>query len=347
MGSPKMEFQIGSRWVGEGHPAFIVAEIGYNFTTVEEALASMEAALECGVDAVKFQTFRADTLACRAIDFPPEAGGTNQYEEFKRFEISEEQHRRLFDHGRKLGLRVFSTPSYYDDVELLERMEVPLYKVGSDDLTNLPFLEYVGRKGKPVILSTGMGTLPEVIEAVEAVRSTGNNRMILLHCVSNYPVKNPRLLNLRVIPALREFLALPVGFSDHTTGFSAALGAVALGACVVERHFTLDKKLPVPDAFFSADPPEMKSLVSQIRELEQSLGDGVKRATPAEMEMRLQTRKSAVARAEIPEGTPIRGDQIIVKRPGTGVAPAQSARLIGRKAKRKIQAEEVITWDMV
>ncbi len=336
---------IGGRTIGPGHPVFVIAEIGYNFTTLEEGCRSIDAAVQCGVDAVKFQTFTAETVTSRGVDFPQEAGQTSQFEEFKRFEISEAAHRALFDHARRRGALVFSTPSYFDDVDLLERLEVPAYKVGSDDLTNLPFIDYVARRGKPLILSTGMSTMAEVVEAVETVYASGNRQLGILHCVSNYPVKDPALLNLRAIHTLQQAFGIPVGLSDHTMTLTAALGAVALGATVIERHFALDKRLEVPDAFFSADPAEMRALVQGIRELEQMLGSGVKEPVASEAAMRRDTRKSAVARTDIAAGELITAEHVIVKRPGTGIAPKELSQVLGRRAKRAIRRDECISWE--
>lgn len=336
---------IGNRPVGEGCPVFVIAEIGYNFNTVEEAKTSIDAAVACGVDAVKFQTFRADTITSRFTEFPPEAGSANQFDEFKRYELSEEAHRVLFDHARQRGILAFSTPSYFDDVELLERLQVPAYKIGSDDLTNLPFLRYVAQKGRPVIFSTGMGTLEEVAQAFEAITAAGNPQVIILHCVSNYPVKDLGVVNLRAIQTLRSAFGVLVGFSDHTTTFSASLGAVALGASVIERHFTIDKALQAPDAFFSSDPPEMAALVKGIRELEQALGDGIKRPAPTEEAMRLQTRKSVVARRDIEPGERITEEHMIVKRPGTGIPPALAHQVLSKRAKRRVPKDAVITFE--
>lgn len=337
--------KIGDRLIGEGQPVYVVAEIGYNFTTLEEAMTSIDAAVDCGVDAVKFQTFKAETVVSRHTAFPAEAGSTSQFEEFKRYEISEDVHRELFACARDKKVGVFSTPSYYDDVDLLERLQVGLYKIGSDDLTNLPFIRHIAQKGKPVIFSTGMGTLAEVEEAMQTIRSAGNDQIVILHCVSNYPIRDLRSVNLNVIRTLRQAFNVPVGFSDHTTTISASLGAVALGASVIERHFTLNKRLDVPDAFFSADPAEMKALVQGIRELEEALGTGVKRPAPSEENMRLETRKSVIARIPLKQGEVITKDKIIVKRPGTGVPPKLTHLVIGKRARQEIMADEVITWE--
>ncbi len=341
------EIQIGSRSIGDRHPCLIIAELGYNFNSLDEALMSVDAAAEVGVDALKIQTFRAETVATRNVDFPAEAGGVNQYEEFKRYEIDEETHREIFKRARERGLIPFSTPSHPDDVELLERVGIELYKIGSDDLTNLPFLHYVAAKGRPIIFSSGMATLAEVDHAIRTFHDAGNRQLVLLHCISNYPIEDPSVANLRVIESFKKTFPVLVGYSDHTTSLTAALGAVALGAVVLERHFTLDKNLPVPDAFFSADPDEMRTLVKAIREMEVLLGDGFKRPASTEIKMRLDTRKSLVARRPIAKGKPVSVEDVIIRRPGTGVQPCDYEIVIGRPAKRYIEADEVITWDMV
>jgi N,N'-diacetyllegionaminate synthase len=341
------ELRVGARTIGEKRPVLVIAELGYNFNTLDEALRSVDAAAEAGVDAIKVQTFRAETITTRNLDFPAEAGGVNQYEEFKRYEISEETHRAIFTRARDRGLIPFSTPSHPDDVELLERVGIELYKIGSDDLTNLPFLRYVATKGKPMILSSGMATLAEVDEAIRTVCGAGNDQILLLQCTSNYPVRDLSALNLRVIETYRQAFPVLVGFSDHSTTLSAAVAAVALGAVVVERHFVLDKTLDVPDGFFSSDPAEMAALVRAIRETEAMLGDGVKRPTPTEEKMRADTRKGLVAARVIPKGALIRPEDIGIKRPGTGIAPRDFDLVIGRPAARDIQADEVITWDLI
>lgn len=341
------EIHVGGRVIGDERPPFVIAELGYNFTSLDEALRSVDAAAAAGVDAIKIQTFRAETLTTRAAEFPAEAGGTNQYEEFKRYEIDETTHQRIFQRARERGVVPLSTPSHYDDVELLERIGVELYKIGSDDLTNLPFLRYVASKGRPVICSSGMATLAEVDEAIRTMRETGNEQLILLQCVSNYPIKDSALLNLSVIETYRRVFPVLVGYSDHSTTLTAAVVAVALGAVVIERHFTLDKGLAVPDAFFSADPPEMAALVRAVREAYAMLGSGYKAPTPTETMMRREARKGLVARRRILRGRTISPQDVIIKRPGTGILPRDYEWVIGRAARRDIEADEAITWDMI
>ncbi len=222
-----------------------------------------------------------------------------------------------------------------------------LYKIGSDDLPNLPFLRYVAAKGKPVIFSSGMATMMEVNEAIQTFHQAGNHQLVLLQCVSNYPVRDPSLLNLRVIDTYRRTFQVLVGYSDHSTTMSAAIAAVALGAVVIERHFTLDKTLTVPDPFFSADPAEMAMLVRFVREAYAMLGDGQKIPVATEHQMRRETRKGLIARRRIPKGSPISVNDIVVKRPAMGISPKDYQQAIGRIAKRDIEPDEAITWDML
>jgi sialic acid synthase SpsE len=234
-------------------------------------------------------------------------------------------------------------------VEILEKLEVPAYKIGADDCTNLPFLEFVAKIGKPMIISTGMANLAEVVEAVETVKGTRNNQIVLLHTVSNYPIKDVREVNLKAIQTLKLAFnnEVLIGYSDHTTSLTIPVASVALGACVYERHFTIDKDLKVPDAFLSADPAEMKVIVKSIREIEKALGTGEKKPANSENNMRLYTRKSIIARSEINKGEKITADKVIIKRPASGIEPKHLNLVIGREARVDIKEDEAITWDRV
>jgi N-acetylneuraminate synthase len=339
--------KVGNRKIGRGHPTFIIAELGYNFRTLDEALSSVDAAAECGADALKVQTFTAETITTQSVDFPEEAGGVNQFDEFKEYEISEDDHRAIFERCRDRNLIPFSTPSYQDDVALLERLEVPIHKLGSDDLTNLPFLEYVAEVGKPIIFSSGMATLGEVDRAIQVFHNAGNRDLILLQCVSNYPIEDVSQLDLNVIRTYGQAFPVLVGLSDHTQSNVAAIAAVALGASVVEKHFVLDKQMPVPDAFFSADPAEMKALVEAVRETEQMLGAGHKVPSQSEKDMRVETRKSVIARRYLPKDHTITPDDVIVKRPGHGIDPSLLSIVVGRKTRVAIPVDTPIEWPMV
>ena len=338
-------FKIQKRFVGNGFPAYIIAEIGYNFNTIEEGMASIDAAAECGVDAVKFQTFCAETITSRLVDFPDEAGGGSQFDEFKRYEMNEEQHIKLFEHAKKLDLDVFSTPSYYDDAELLIKIGVPAFKTGADDLTNLPFLEYLAKQGLPMIVSTGMGTMAEVATAVETIRSTGNDKLVLLHTVSNYPIKELSEVNLNAIVTMRNAFNVLTGYSDHTTTMSIPMASATLGMAVYERHFTIDKNLPAPDCALSADPEEMKEIVRGIKEVESALGNGLKVPAKTELLMRKDARKSVVAVRDLKSDCKISKEDLIVKRPAWGIQPSRINDIQGMKLKKSLKKDEPITWD--
>lgn len=340
-------FDVEGRRIGPDAPCFVIAELGYNFVDEAEMLAAVDAAAEAGCDSIKLQTFRADTVVARGFDFPPEAGGGGQWEEFKRYEISEELHRAFFTHARRRNLVPLSTPSHPDDLALLERVGAQIHKVGSDDLTNLPFLELVAGTGKPVIFSSGMASFDEVERALATLRAAGNDKLVLLQCTSNYPIKDPSLVNARVIASYRERLGVLSGYSDHTTSLVTPVVAAALGARVYERHFTLKKDNGTPDAPFSADPAEMRAIVSAIREAEAMLGDGEKKPTPTEARMRAYTRKGAVARRDLPAGTVLGPGDFAVLRPALGIAPAEAAQALGRRLKAPVQRDQPLCWEHI
>ena len=333
--------------IGPGQPVFIVAEIGGNFTTYEEAVSLIDYAKVCGVDAVKLQTFKAHTLASRRAMFDMEnTGRVSQYELFLKYQIDESLHRRIFEHATLKDVMIFSTPSAHDDVDFLESLHIPAYKIGSDDAANLPFLQYVAQKHKPVILSTGMCTMEEVREAVSTILATGNEQLILLHCVSSYPAR-AREVNLRAIQTMAQEFDVPTGYSDHAIGNEICLAAVAIGAHLIEKHFTLDKHANGPDHRLSADPTDLVGLVKGIRAIEAALGNGIKRPASSEESPRRNNRKGVVAVRSIPRGQKITREMIGIKRPGIGIAPKDLEVVIGRAARVDIPAEASVTWEMV
>lgn len=343
----KEMIRIGDRYIGNKFPVLIIAEIGSNFENLEQAKESIDAAKKCGVDSVKFQTYKADNLVIKKIRFPKEAGGRVQYELFKETELSEEAHRELFKYARKRGLIVFSTPSHQKDVDLLEKLGVEVYKIGSDDLTNIPLIEYVAKKKKPLIISTGMSTFEEVKEAVGAAKKVGNKDLIVLQCTSNYPVNNLEVVNLNVIRTYQNKLGVLTGYSDHSTTTSLPIAAVALGAKIIEKHFTLDKNISAPDAFHSADPKEMRVIVNGVREVEKAMGNGIKKPEDDEIAMRRNTRKSVVSVMNIEKGKKIIESMIDIKRPGYGIVPKEKEKVIGSKAKINIKKDTVLDWSML
>jgi sialic acid synthase SpsE len=341
--------EVGGKAIGGECPCFIIAELGYNFSTLNEALEAIDAAAECGADAMKFQTFQADTIVSRKSIFPDEAGGTaffeSQWDEFKQYEMSFELHRKLFDRCHEKGLIPFSTPSYYYDVENLEKLGVKLYKTGADDCTNIPFMKFLAGKGKPLIISTGMSGIWEVGRTLEAIAQTGNSDVAVLQAVSNYPVEDVSTLNLKSIRTMAEAFGVITGFSDHTQSLTLPAAATALGMKVYERHFTLDKKIPAPDCAFSADPGELKIIVDSIRETEAALGDGIKKPSPTEVDMRRETRKSLIAARELSAGTVISPENTIIKRPGTGIFPSDAEKVYGMKLVKPVAADMPVKWN--
>lgn len=318
---------------------------------IELARHLIDAAVEAGADAVKFQTFKAgrvaDPMAPKAeYQLRATNPAESQLDMLRRLELAPGAVRELQRHCRQRGIFFMSTPFDEESVDLLEELNVPAYKIGSGEITNLPLLEYIARKGRPVILSTGMSYLNEVDRAVRAIRDTGNNQLVLLHCVSNYPA-DPADANLLAMQSLAVAFQLPVGYSDHTPGVESALAAVALGACILEKHFTLDKGLPGPDQQASLEPPEFKQMIRSVRQVEQALGDGVKRPRTSEMSMRDVARRSIAAAADIKPGETIRREMLTARRPATGIEPTLIDLLVGRKSAVLIPAGRIISFDML
>jgi N-acetylneuraminate synthase/N,N'-diacetyllegionaminate synthase len=341
--------RIGPKEIGRS--VIVVAEAGVNHCgSLGRALRMVDEAARAGADAIKFQTYIAEKVASnrapRADYQVKTARGKTQLEMLKSLELSRKDFVWISRRARMRGIVFFSTPFDYESVDLLEALEVPAYKVGSGEITNLPFLEYMAKKAKPIIVSTGMSYLDEVGDAVSAIRKQGNDRIVLLHCVSSYPA-DPAESNLRAMQTLREAFGVPVGFSDHTTGIEVALAAAALGAVIIEKHFTLSRRLPGPDQKASLEPKEFKKMVEGIRLVERAQGSSVKEPTKEEQKMRLIARRSIVASIDIREGQLITEDAVNLKRPGTGIQPRELSLLIGKRATRDIKRDEVLTWDMV
>lgn len=325
---------------------YIIAEIGGNFTTFEQAIRLIDAAAECGVDAVKLQSYRAETVASRNAVFDMEnTGKVSQVALFRKYEIDPELHRKVFSHAEQQGLDWFSSPSHQSDAEMLESLGVGAHKIGSDDAVNLPFLRFIARLGKPVILSTGMCTLEEVKESVGVVLGEGNDKLILLHAITSYPTHAVNV-NLRAMQTLMAaFPLLDVGYSDHTLSPVACLAAAAMGARVLEKHFTYDKKADGPDHMLSADPAEMKWLVEAVREFETMRGDGVKKPAESETTTRINNRKSVVLARAAAAGEELTPEHLAVKRPGYGIAPKDLERVFGCRVRNAMEVDSVLTWE--
>ena len=344
--------QKNRKKIGDNEPCFIVAEAGVNHNgDIEIAQRLIDAAVEAGADAIKFQTFNADLLVtphAQKARYQKKSTPTSesQYQMLKRLELSPHTFKKLSDYANMKKIIFFSSPFDLKSVDILDRIEVPLYKIPSGEITNLPLLTYIAKKGKPIILSTGMATFEEIDEAIDIIKNEGVADIILLYCVTSYPAKIESL-DLTIISSLRERYHLPVGFSDHTTGIVAAIAARALNACVIEKHFTLDRKMSGPDHQASIDPKGLKKLVIAIREVESALGNGMKKISKEESEIKSITRKSLVAAIDIPAGTSISESMIDLKRPGTGLAPKNKDMIIGKKSNRSIKKNELFDWDML
>lgn len=339
--------EIGSSIIGEGKPCFVVAEIGINHNgSLELARETIDAAVAAGADAVKFQHYRTeDFISDRSLTLAYESQGTpvveSQYDLFKRCELDFASLRELKAYGDRRGAVFHSTPTSAEGVRELVEIGVPVLKNGSDFLTNLALVRTMARTGLPTVLSTGMATLAEIDDAVRAFRDEGSAPLLLLHCVSSYPTPAEEV-HLRRIPVLGAAFDCLVGFSDHTWGNVAAVGSVALGACWIEKHFTLDKGLPGPDHRFSADPAEFRALVESVRTVEKNLGAAAIVPTPSEAIGRRDYRLSCVAARDLVAGHRLAESDIAFRRPGLGLPPKAADWLVGRRLGRDLQAGRVL-----
>jgi len=314
---------------------FIIAEAGVNHNgDVNLAEKLIFAAAEAGADAVKFQTFKAEQVTTRL---------SPQWNLLRPLELKEEAYPRLIAACKKAGIMFMSTPhGHIDSAELLEPM-VPVWKVGSGDLTNLPFLRWLGKSGKPIILSTGMATISETKEAVDTITKTGNKKIIILHCTTNYPCPAKEANVAAVMDLQKHFPDYPIGYSDHTLGLEAALIAVGYGAIMIEKHFTLARSLPGPDQQNSLEPVELKEMVQKIRLVEILRGSGIKKPFKSELVIAQTARKAVIAATNIPAGTKITKEMLTIKRPAKGgLHPRELENIIGKAAKRDIQADTQI-----
>lgn len=344
--------KINGRKIGAGCPCFIIAEPGSNHNgSLDTALKLIDVASDAGADAIKFQTFRAEEHYVRGTPqfsyLSKIAPNKSTFELIKSLEMPREWHAVLRHHAAKRGIIFLSTPSDRPAVdELLNQHDMGAVKIASFEAVDLPFIEYCARKQRPMIVSTGMCNLGDIEDVLRVLERCGNCEVVLLHCVSLYPTE-PRQVNLRAMQTIAKAFGVPVGLSDHTMGIEVPIAAVSLGACVIEKHFTLDRSLPGPDHPFALEPEELKAMVRSIRVAEAALGSPLKRMLPEEEEMARLGRRSVVAKAEIPQGTRIKADLLTTKRPGYGIKPKFLPLVVGRIARVTIQADEVITWEMV
>jgi N,N'-diacetyllegionaminate synthase len=331
-------------------PTFIIAEAGVNHNaSLKLARKMVDAAADAGADAIKFQTFTAEKLVCRhaeKAEYQKRTTETSrgQYELIKRLELDINAHRELFDYCREKGIRFLSSAFDLEGIDILNDLGVEIFKIPSGEIMNLPYLRKIGGLKKEVILSTGMADIGEIEDALDVLNQAGTNseKITVLHCTTEYPtpVEDVNLQAMRTIGA--TFPGNSIGYSDHTLGIEIPIAAVALGATVIEKHFTLDRNMEGPDHSASLEPAELKAMVSAIRNIEKALGSGIKKPSPSELKNKPITRKSIVAAKDIIKGEAFTEENLTIKRPGTGISPMRWDELIGQNASKNYKQDDLI-----
>lgn len=346
-----MSMVINGRKVGSDAPPYVIAELSANHNgDLTKAFQTIDAAAAAGADAVKIQTYTADTMTidCDTQDFMIRGGlwnGYKLYDLYKWAETPYEWHRDLFGYAKKKGITIFSTPFDETAVDLLESLNTPVYKVASFEMTDLPLLKYIGRTGKPVIMSTGMASLDEIAESLEALKSSGSGNIILLHCISSYPAPMDQA-NLRQIQTLRKLFGVETGLSDHTLGTTASVAAIALGACMVEKHFTLSRDDKGPDSEFSIEPAELASLCHATKDAWLALGSLDFSRQEAEKDS-MRFRRSVYFVRDLAAGDTVTEADVRRIRPGFGLAPKYFQDVLGRRMKVAVSRGTPVSWDVL
>ncbi|MCK4257423.1 MAG: N-acetylneuraminate synthase [Halanaerobiales bacterium] len=341
-----------NRYFDENDSVFIIAEAGVNHNgDINIAKKLIDVASDAGADAIKFQTFKAEKLvskSARKADYQLKntEGAETQYQMIKKLELDKATHLELIDYCKEKNIMFLSSPFDFESCDLLNELGISFYKIPSGEITNLPFIRHIAEKQKPVILSTGMANIAEIYEALETIYSTGNKDIVILHCVTEYPTPIEDV-NLKAMLTIRDTFKVPVGYSDHTLGLEMPLAAVALGAKVIEKHFTLDKSMEGPDHKASLEPDELKLLVQGIRNVEIGLGDGIKRPAKSELKNIPIARRSIVASRDLKKGQTLHRDDLEIKRPGDGIEPKFIDALLGFKINKDIKEDEVLNWEDV
>lgn len=345
------EIQIGNRLVGNGHPSYIIAEIGANFdNSLTKAKELCDAAKEAGADCAKFQSFISEKIvsakgfARMQLKGVHGTWGRPVNEVFKDAEFPREWHAEIMEHCNKIGIDFSTSPYDFEAVDLCEQLKVPFIKIGSGEITWLDMLEYIAKKNMPMILATGDATLSEIDDAIRTIEATGNNQLILLQCITNYP-SMIESANINVLKTYQSAFDILTGYSDHSAGDVVILGSIALGGCVVEKHFTLNKKDAGPDHPHSMDVAEMTAMIQHIRQLEMAMGSTRKFVVEEEAETVTVQRRGLYAARNIKQGQIITADDITTLRPALGILPKYKSVVIGKTAKVDIDENEPIFWN--
>ena len=351
MSQQQKDFSIGQRKIGDGNPAYLIAEMSANHAQDKSrALEIIHAAKEAGADCVKIQTYTADTITlnCRNSYFTLDGGtwnGENLHDLYGKAYTPWEWQPDLKAEADKIGIDFFSTPFDPTAVDFLEEMGVQFYKIASFEVVDIPLIKKTAATGKPIIMSVGMATLPEIEEAVQAVYSMGNYQLALLKCSSSYPAI-PTHMNLKTIPDMKERFRLPVGLSDHSMGSIAAVTAVALGANIIEKHFCLGREIENPDSSFSMEPEEYRKMAEEIRQAERAMGKVSYELSEEETSSR-NIRKSIFVSADIKKGERLTPENIRVVRPACGMEPKYYEKVLGKRAKEDIAFGTPLSWDQI
>ena len=346
-----LRINLGARTIGGGEPVFMIAEAGVNHNgSLDMALALVDGAKAAGADAVKFQLFKAEEQVSQAAPTAgyqqTQTGAESMLEMARSYDLPWEEHQKIKEHCEQVGITYMSSCFDRKAVDFFLSLGGDAIKVGSGEITNYPLLAYMAATGKPILLSTGMSTLEDVAGAISHIRANGTSSVALLQCTSEYPT-DAKDVNLRAIDTLRREFDVPVGFSDHTRDNVAAIAAVAMGACLIEKHFTLDRTLPGPDHRMSLDLGELGNYVHSIRMAESALGNGIKKPTEAELEVAKVARRSLVSARTIKAGEALDDENVILKRPAKGIDPRLWPSVRGRRVKTEIPPDVPITWEQL
>lgn len=344
--------RIGDCEIDNGSPVFIIAEAGVNHNgDINLAKKLIDKAAWAGADAVKFQTFRTEKLVTEYADMAKYQKDNlscedSQFNMLKKLELNFQDFVQLKNYSMKKGIKFLSTPFDFDSAEILNSIGMEAFKISSADLTNIPFLEYIAKFNKPIILSSGMATLADIEEALTAINGCGNCKIAVLHCTSNYPA-NVENVNLKAVNTIKDAFKVVSGYSDHTEGITIPIASASMGAAIIEKHFTLDRNMEGPDHKASLEPCQLKEMISQIRNIEKAMGNGIKMYSHSEIDTMKAARKSIVVSRNIEAGEIIKFEDLDFKRPGTGLMPKFYKEIIGMRAVKNIIKDEQISFDLV